>query len=45
MYKNVGNVDFVAGYLSMRFVQHCCPVYGITCKCDKNATTLEIKRR
>lgn len=45
MYKIVENVDFVAGYLSMRFVQRCCPVYGITCKCDKNATTLEIKRK
>ena len=45
MYKIVGNVDFVAGYPSTRFSQRCYPVYGIACKCDKNATTLEIKRK
>lgn len=45
MYKIVENVDFVAGYPSTRFAQRCCPVYGIACKCDKNATTLEIKRK
>lgn len=45
MYKIVENVDFVAGYPSTRFLQRCGPVYAIACKCDKNATTLEIKRR